>query len=137
MGVSATAEVTYNESEETHVVTIEDEEEKGLLIGKRGETLSSIQAILGMMLFKKTGEWSRVVVNIGDWREKNEMYLKDLARVAVERARETGVDQPIYNLNPAQRRVVHLALSGESDIESESVGEGRDRYLVVKLKKSS
>lgn len=132
--------VTYKKpdgkSEEYGVVEIEitAPEEKGLIIGKRGATLMAIQSFVGMALKQKLGEWIRVVVNVGDWRERQEDYLQNLAMHTAERARETGEAQNLYNLSSAQRRMIHMYLAEAGDIETESQGEGSERYLVVKLR---
>jgi spoIIIJ-associated protein len=115
-------------------VEIQPKNETGLLIGRRGETLEAIQAFLRMVIKRQTGDWVKIVVNVGDWRTKQEEYLVNLAKQAAQRAKETGQDQNLYNLSPAQRRVIHLALAGEEDIETESQGEGEERYLSVKPK---
>lgn len=130
----AKLEVDYDKENEAYVVNIEAEDETGLLIGKKGETLASLQLILGVLLKQKVGEWSRVVVNVGDYREKEESYLRNLAQATAERAKETGQPQSLYNLKPWQRRVVHMALSEDSEVLTESMGEGEERYLVVKTK---
>lgn len=130
------AQVEVLEEEGGFEVKIEAGEENGLLIGKRGETLNALQYMLGIFLRETLSEGEHVVVNVGDWREKKEDYLKNLATETAARAKETGEDQPIYNLTPAERRIVHLTLSEESGIKTESVGEGDERYLVVKPKKN-
>ena len=132
MDSRAGVEVSYDKESDVYVVNIDAGEETGLLIGKKGETLSSIQTMLGVLFKTKTGEWNRVVVNVGDYREKEEDYLKSLATQTATRAKETGEPQNLYNLKPWQRRVVHMALSEDSEITTESVGEGEERYLVVK-----
>jgi len=135
MGTGAKAGVSYDKESDAFIIDIDAGDETGLLIGKKGETLTSLQTVLGIMFKQKTGEWNRVVVNVGDYREKEEQYLKDLAASTADRVKETGEPQSLYNLKPWQRRVVHLALSEESGIVTESEGEGEDRYLVVKPKK--
>lgn len=134
MSTKATVKVSYDKSNEAYVVDVEAGDETGLLIGKKGETLSSIQTMLGILLKQKTNEWNRVVVNVGDYREKEEDYLKNLATTTAERAKETKEPQSLYNLTPGQRRIVHMALSEDEAVETESVGEGNERYLVVKAK---
>jgi spoIIIJ-associated protein len=134
MATTSKAEVSYDKENEAYVVTVEAENETGLLIGKKGETLTSLQTMLGLLLKQKTGEWHRVVVNVGDYREKEEDYLKNLGLSAANRAKETGEPQSLYNLNPAQRRIIHMVLSEMTDVTTESVGEGSERYLVVKAK---
>lgn len=134
MGTSATPSVAYDQENDAFVVTIESLEETGLLIGRKGDTLSGIQTILGVLLKQKTGEWRRVVVNVGDYREKEEDYLRNLALTTATRAKETNEPQSLYNLNPGQRRIVHMVLAEDSSVVTESLGEGNERYLVVKSK---
>lgn len=136
MGSKADFGVEEDKENEAIVVNIKTEEETGLLIGHHGDTLASLQAALGMIVKQKTGEWVRIVVNVGDWREKQETHLRELADEAAERVKQTGHPQPIYNLTPAQRRIVHMELSKNPEITSESTGEGEERYLVVSPKKA-
>jgi len=135
MGVNVKTDVTTSKEDEAYVVNIDAGEETGLLIGRKGETLMSIQTILATALKNETGEWTRVLVNVGDYREKEEDYLKGLAQSAAARAKETGEPQPLYNLKPGQRRIIHLFLSQDNEVETESVGEDSERYLLVKPKK--
>ena len=134
MSTKAKAEVSYDEENQNFVVNIDAGDETGLLIGKKGETLLSIQTVLSVLLKQKTGEWNRVVANVGDYREKEESYLKDLAASTAQRAIETKEPQNLYNLKAWQRRVVHMALAENKDIVTESEGEGDDRFLVIKPK---
>lgn len=135
MGVNPKIEVSYDKANEAYIINIEAGDETGLLIGRKAETLGSIQMILGIMLKQKTGEWARVLVNVGDYREKEEDYLKNLAESAASRAKETGESQSLYNLKPGQRRTIHLYLANDKEIETESQGEGSERYLLIKPKK--
>lgn len=73
-----------------------------------------------------------MVFNVGDWRQRQEEYLLDLADESAKRALETGEPQHLYNLNAGQRRVIHLSLAEKKDIETTSEGEGRERYLVIR-----
>jgi spoIIIJ-associated protein len=135
MGIIATPTVSEDKENDAIIVDIETEEEAGLLIGTRGETLNSLQAVLGMMFRQKTGEWQRIIVNVADWRERQEDRLNELAIQAAERAKTTSDPQPLYNLTSAERRIIHLALADDEDVETESQGEGQERYLVVNPKK--
>jgi spoIIIJ-associated protein len=132
MGTKATAEVSGDKENECYLVNINGGDETGLLIGKKGETLLSLQTILGIMLKQRTGEWERVTVNVGDYLEKEEEYLKNLALNTASRAKETGEPQSLYNLKPAQRRIIHMVLAEDKEVTTESLGEGEERYLVVK-----
>ncbi len=134
MSTAASATVSEDKENAVYKVDIKSEDETGLLIGRRGETLIAIQTVLSMMVKEKTGEWVRIVVNVGDYREKQEDYLGSLAKQAAERAKETGEPQALYNLPADQRRLIHMALSEDPDVTTESQGEGEERYLVVKPK---
>jgi spoIIIJ-associated protein len=135
MGTKAETEVSFDKDNDAFVVNVNSGDETGLLIGRKGETLSGIQMMLGVILKAKTGEWSRVLVDVGDYREKEEDYLKNLAEGAATRAKETGEPQPLYNLKPGQRRIIHLFLADDNGVETESLGEDDERYLLVKPKK--
>lgn len=135
MGSKAKTKVTYDDEQDAVYVDIDTKDETGLLIGNRGETLNSLQTIIGMICYKKIGEWQRVIVNISDWRERQEKRLKELAEQAAARAVDTNSPQTLYNLNASQRRIIHMYLSENKEVETESIGEGKERYLVVKNKK--
>lgn len=135
MGTNVAVDVTEDKVNEAILVDIKSDEETGLLIGSRGETLKSFQTILGMIVSKRLDNWYRILVNIADWREKQEEKLAVLAKDTAERAKSTGDPQALYNLSPADRRLVHMALAEDNEIETVSTGEGEERYLIVQLKK--
>ncbi len=132
-GVSSQIDI-IDLGDKTYQININAEDETGLLIGFRGENINSIQTVVSLILKGQTGEWYRIIVNVGDYREKQEDKLKDLASQAADRAVETKEPQPIYNLNASQRRIVHMFLSDRKDIVTESEGVEPERYLVVKVK---
>lgn len=109
-------------------------EETGLLIGHHGKTLESLQVILGIIVSKKLGRWVKTYVNVGDYREKREEALMHMAQRAAERALVSGRPVELSRLSPAERRIIHLTLSGDDRIATESLGEGDDRVLLVKPK---
>lgn len=135
MGVSAEVSVIEDEENEAIMVDIKSDEEVGLLIGSRGDTLKSFQSILGMIVSKKLDEWHRILVNVADWRQKQEEKLSRLASDTAERVKQSGEPQALYNLSPSDRRLVHMALVEDGEVETVSTGEGKERYLVVQLKK--
>ena len=132
LGSKAKVEVT--EKDDFFSVDLKAEEETGLLIGRHGETINSIQAILALSLREELKE-KKIFVNVGNWREKQEEKLNEMAEQVYQRAIDTGEDQPVYNLSPSQRRIIHISLSEKKDVETESTGEGENRYLLVKPKK--
>jgi spoIIIJ-associated protein len=132
-GVDVKINVLENE-EGTYEVNLETTEETGLLIGFRGENINAIQTVLGIMVKGVTGEWVRLIVNIGDYRQKQEQKLIELAEQSANRAIETKEPQPIYNLTAGQRRIIHMHLAKRNDVVTESQGEEPERFLVVKAK---
>ena len=132
LGVTGTVTVDIDETEayRVHIET----EETGLLIGFHGRTLESFQIILGLLVSKKLEKWMRVYVNVGDYREKREEALMLMAQHAAERALTMGRSVELANLSASERRVIHLTLSGDERVETESTGEGSRRILLVKPK---
>jgi spoIIIJ-associated protein len=121
--------------DENEVVTVNIEtEESGLLIGFHGETLSSFQLILGLMVYKKTGKWTKVLVEVGDYRAKRAEQLTAMAAAYANQAISTGQSVYLPPLPPSERRVVHMALQDRPDVETYSEGEGNSRRVVVKPK---
>ena len=86
------------------------------------------------MLRQKTGEWHTLTVDIEGWRDKQNDKLKQLALQTAEKVKQTGLPQPLYNLTASQRRIIHLELSTQEGIQTESQGEGKERYLLVSPK---
>ena len=109
-------------------------EETGLLIGHHGKTLESLQLIVGIIVSKKLGRWVKVYVNIGDYREKREEALMHMAQHAADRALALARPVELTRLSPAERRIIHVTLSGDERVITESLGEGDGRILVVKPK---
>ena len=126
---TVTVDVDETDAYRVHVLT----EETGILIGHHGKTLESFQVILSLIVAKELGQ-AKVYVNVNDYRERREESLMYLAQRAAERAIETGRAVELTHLSPSERRVVHLTLSGDERIETESEGEGDRRVLVVKPK---
>lgn len=111
-----------------------DTEETGLLIGFHGRTLESFQILLSIIVSKKLEAWVKVYVNVGDYRQKREETLMLMAQRTAERAVSSGRPVELPNLSPSERRVIHMTLGGDDRVETESVGEGMNRMLVVKPK---
>src|SRR4030066_2068851 len=114
--IKAKFEVKPDEENDAILLQINTQDEAGLLIGTRGETLNSIQTIIGMIFRKRTGEWKRILVNVADWREKQTDRLTQLATQTAERVKSSQQPQPLYNLTPSQRRVVHLVLASDKEV---------------------
>ncbi len=119
--------------EDTYQVSI-NTPDSGLLIGFHGDTLSSFQLILGIMVYKKLGQWEKIVVEVGDYRAKREEQLKEMATGFANRAITTNSPVTFPYLTAADRRVIHIALKDHPQITAESIGEGEQRRLIVKPK---
>lgn len=133
-GLTVEISVEHDKDNDSVNVLLDAPDSAGLIIGRRGETISALGHIFGMMARTVLGGWVRVIVNLGDYREKQETQLKDLAVSTANRVRETRESQSLYNLTPSQRRVIHMTLAEEEGIVTTSEGEGRDRHLVVSIK---
>ncbi len=129
------AEVSAGFDEEEQVLSIQIESpEAASLIGFHGEVLQALQLILSFMVHRALGEWTRVCVNVGDYRQKREEQLKKLALNLATKVKFSGETQAIPNLTAAERRIIHLALADHPDVVTESEGEGRQRTLTIKPK---
>lgn len=131
--VEVKVEVVEDKENEAIRVQIETEE-PGILIGHHGETLNALQLILGLIINKKLEEWQRIIVNVGDYREKRAGELKNLALNTAQRVKFSGEPATITNLSSFERRIIHLALADHPDVITESEGEGNYRRLVMKPK---
>lgn len=109
-------------------------EEPGILIGYHGETIGALQLLLGIMVYRHLGEWVKIVVNIGDYRQRRQETLEGMAMRAAEQARLSGSLQNLPPMSSFERRIIHLALSSVEGIETISEGEGNFRHVVVKPK---
>lgn len=130
MGVEAKTEVSKQESDIFQVQL--EAEDPGILIGYHGETLAAIQLLLGMIAYRQTGEWIRVLVNVGDYREKRQESLERMAQSAAEKVKFSSEEQALPEMNATDRRLVHLALANDPEVATESEGEGRNRRVVIK-----
>lgn len=124
------AEVSVEKEEDYYRIQI-DTEETGVLIGYHGETLTSIQLILSQILFKKAGEWVQLTVNIGDYLDQREEQLRRMAEKAVEQAVEEKKSVTLPFLNAKERRLIHIFLKENNQVQTESIGEQSERRLVV------
>jgi len=119
--------------EETVTLHIEgaDEEAMGLLIGRRGETLRSLQFLLNLLVSRRVQKWPQVVVDVGNYRQRRQESLEGLARRMAERVRQTGRPIMLEPMAAYERRIVHLALREDKGIYTESSGDGENRKIVI------
>jgi len=102
------------------------------LIGHRGETLRSIEYLLGQMVKRIDPAAPRVLVDIAGYKQARKSSLQELAQEVASRVQESGTEEELKPMNPAERRIVHMTLRELGTVDSESRGEGKDRRIVVK-----
>ena len=109
-------------------------EEPKMIIGERGQTLFELQHILKLMLRKKITDPFYLSLDVNEYKKNKEEYLRDLAQTTADEVILLKKPKELPPMSSSERRVIHMALSRRSDVVSESVGEGIDRRVVIKLK---
>lgn len=129
------ADVTVTEEEGVYYVSIQSEEHAPSVIGRHGETIRAIQKVLEVVLFNRLGEPAQLVVNVNDYREKQKERLEYIAKEHAERALDSQAPSYMRGFSSFERKIMHeFVTDNYPDLKSYSVGEGRDRRLVVSLK---
>lgn len=103
----------------------------GFLIGQRGDTMRALQFMVSNALKNNDYEITRVNVDIADYKKQRADRLSEKALSWVKRVKESGEPMELQPMNPADRRTIHK-LASEEGVITESVGEGRDRHIVLK-----
>ncbi len=110
-------------------------ENLGLLIGRRGETLAALQLLVSLVVSHRTRHRMRIVVDAENYREHREENLRSLALRVAQQVRNYRRSIALEAMPPHERRIVHIALSDSRDISTESIGEGDERRVVISLKR--
>ncbi len=131
--VEVVKNLTDETSENSYNINIKTEE-TGLLIGHHGETLNSLQLILGVILYKKLGVWTRVILDVGNYRKMREESIKEMVTRMVTEVETNSAPVILPFLTPLERRIVHMMLADNPKVTSESTGVGRDRRVTIKLR---
>lgn len=103
----------------------------GFLIGQRGDTMRSLQFIVSQALRQQGYEYVRVNVDVADYKKQRADRLTQTAEEWIKQVKDSGKEMELRPMNAADRRTVHKAAS-EAGLATESVGEGRDRHIVLK-----
>jgi spoIIIJ-associated protein len=132
IGFAARVEVETGETSRLNVVgEAQEREELGALIGRKGERLSALQHLVNLMLSRQMGTWTRVLVDVEDYRGRRERQLREIADRAAKRVVETGKMLQLEPMPALERRWVHLALKSNPDVATQSIGEEPNRRIVV------
>ncbi len=103
----------------------------GALIGWRGETLRALQAVTNVMVGKHLAEGERIIVDVERYRQRREHTVREIAMRAARQVKMTGDAITLDAMQPFERRAIHLALEGDPDVTSSSIGEEPERRVVV------
>jgi spoIIIJ-associated protein len=135
LGFDVRIEVESGDTSRLNVVGNDDSHEAlGALIGRKGERLSALQHLVNLMLSRRMGEWTRVLVDVEDYRGRRERQLRDIANRAAARVVETGKMLQLEPMPALERRWIHLALRDHPDVATQSIGEEPNRRIVVLLR---
>lgn len=135
LGVDGTFTVAYEEGKDGQPAVVDvvlDTPDSSLVIGYHGETLEALQLVLSLVLSKDLNEFVRVSVEVGDYKKNRSEYLENLAKRMKERALTDNREVSLPELKAWERRVVHMILQEDKEVETESIGEGRERTLVIR-----
>nr|WP_295283608.1 RNA-binding cell elongation regulator Jag/EloR [uncultured Blautia sp.] len=124
----------YNTTDGCLEVAFEGED-MGILIGKRGQTLDSLQYLTSLVVNKGKADYIRVKLDTEDYRRRRKETLENLARGIAYKVKKTRKPVVLEPMNPYERRIIHSALQGNKFVETVSEGEGPYRHVVVKLKR--
>ena len=125
----------YNTTDGSLEVDFEGED-MGILIGKRGQTLDSLQYLTSLVVNKGKSNYIRVKLDTEDYRKRRKETLENLARGIAYKVRKTRRPVILEPMNPYERRIIHSALQGNKFVETVSEGEEPYRHVVVKLKRN-
>jgi spoIIIJ-associated protein len=132
LGFDVRVEVREGDTSRLNVVGDDDQKEAlGALIGRKGERLSALQHLVNLMLSRRMGDWTRVLVDVEDYRGRRERQLAEIARRAAERVAETGKMLQLEPMSALERRWIHIALRDDPAVITQSIGEEPNRRVVV------
>jgi spoIIIJ-associated protein len=128
MGVDATVEIAMGT--ETSKLNVKGSD-LGVLIGRRGEKLASLQHLVNLIVAKREGQWHRISVDVENYRGRREEQLRDVAERAAKRVIQSGKIIQLEPMPAVERRIVHMALVENPRVRTQSVGVEPNRRIVV------
>ena len=127
-------DVICETKEDSYVLNIEGDD-LGVLIGRRGSTLASLQHVVRLMVASRKMEWPVLSIDVCGYKKRRRTALEDLARRLADQARYRRRSIALEPMPPDERRVVHLALAGHPDVYTESTGDDQQRKVVIHPKR--
>ena len=133
MGVDAVSTISKppDDSPNTQLIEITGDD-SGLLIGRRGETLRSLQFMMNLLLNRKPDQVDgRVMLDVEQYRHRRTQVLRGLALRIADRVTRSGRSFTLEPMNPSERRAIHVALADHPKVTTQSLGEGEDRKVTI------
>lgn len=134
MNMDVEIDVVYHADENTMDIDLKGDD-MGILIGKRGQTLDSLQYLTSLVVNKYTEEYTRVKLDIENYRERRKETLENLARNIAYKVKRTRHPVSLEPMNPYERRIIHSALQNDRYVVTRSEGEEPFRHVVISLKR--
>ncbi len=134
MNMEVTIDIKKAEDDKVYEVELSGKE-MGLLIGKRGQTLDSLQYLTNLAVNKHSDGYIKVKLDTEDYRQRRKDTLENLAKNIAYKVKRTKRPVSLEPMNPFERRVIHSALQGDRYVETHSEGEEPFRHVVVTIKK--
>ena len=124
----------YDEADKTLSIDLAGPE-MGVLIGKRGQTLDSLQYLTNLAVNRSSENYTRVKIDTEDYRRRRKETLENLAKNMASKVKRTKKAVTLEAMNPYERRIIHSALQNDNNVTTHSEGEEPYRYVVITLKK--
>lgn len=134
MNMEVKSEIDYNEENRTMNIDFSGDE-MGILIGKRGQTLDSLQYLISLVVNKESDAYIKVKVDTEDYRERRKQTLENLAKNLSYKVKRTRRPVTLEPMNPYERRIIHSALQNDRYVETHSEGDAPYRKVVITLKR--
>ena len=129
-------EILVAVNEEEHIIEVELKgDDMGILIGKRGQTLDSLQYLTNLAINKHSDEYYKVKIDTEDYRKRRNETLENLAKNIAYKVKRTKRPVSLEPMNPFERRIIHSALQNDRYVTTHSEGDEPYRHVVVTLKK--
>lgn len=135
MGVAKVEAEAFRTKDNEIVIELDCGEDYGIVIGRRGENLDAIQYLTRLVAnkYKNADEYSRISVNVGNYREKRKNTLRELARKNADKVLKYGRNVTFEPMNPYERRIIHTTIQEIEGVTSHSVGADAGRRVVITL----
>ncbi len=135
MEMTVVVDVKYNEEEKNMDIDLSGDD-MGVLIGKRGQTLDSLQYLVSLVVNKESEDYIRVKVDTENYRQRRKETLENLAKNIAYKVKRTKRTVSLEPMNPYERRIIHSALQNDKYVNTHSEGDEPFRRVVVTLKRS-